>query len=351
MKHKLIMENWRKYLLNEVPMQDAGPGAFTPKIPITKQEVQNLVTLNTLLDPTSIVQDYNIESGEVTTIIDVLQKDKDNLQKAIETKDYGAAALHAGAGILGILSMIPFVGKGFKAARLARLQKHTKQLEKQLDRVPGDKAKEISAKVKEFNQEAERLLKKTKGTEITATSKTLSKLGEALPVKKVDISKLDNSVDRVKSLAAAAKTLFKGRVKKDEIILFRGIAGKSFNIPGGSKQDLIDMFSLFRKGWTIPGANDMGAHEAISMALSGAKPQFFAAGAEDAAKYAVQNAFRAGQESRNGAVIAIRVPKWMMGQFANFISGFSTGGGDNFEIPVEMMKALKDSGDIGAIFF
>ena len=28
MKHKLIVENWRKYLLNEIPFHDIGPGAF-----------------------------------------------------------------------------------------------------------------------------------------------------------------------------------------------------------------------------------------------------------------------------------------------------------------------------------
>lgn len=337
-------------------MQDAGPGAFTPKIPITKQEVQNLTTLITLLDPSGIIQDYDIENREITTIKDTLQNDKDNLEKAINAKDYGAAALHAGTGILGILSLIPLIGKGFKAvrlARLAKLQKPAKKLEKQLDKMPDAKAKEISAKVKEFNKEVDRVLKNVKGTQITATSKTLSKLGEALPVKKVDISKLTTSVDRVKSLSAAAKTLFKGKVTDDEVIIFRGISGDSFDIPGGTKQDLIDAISLYRKGWELPGLSKYGGpvgHEKISNALSGMQNQFFSDSADAAAEYAIKSA--RDNRRKSGAIVAVRMPKFLVGEFINFSSTATAGNpGVNLEIPLEYMRSFKDSGDIGAIFF
>ena len=56
MQHRLLMENWRKFI-NEAPYHDHGPGAFTPKIPVTKKEMDNLASMLTFVEPTGQISD------------------------------------------------------------------------------------------------------------------------------------------------------------------------------------------------------------------------------------------------------------------------------------------------------
>lgn len=126
MQHKLIMENWRKYLLSEAPMHDYGPGAFTPKVPVTKKEMDDLASMLAYLDMTGQVSDLTVGGdGKIDVrytyedVVDSVESAKLNLEKG----DYKSAGFDSAFAVLGALAMIPLIGKYAKGVRKAALAK------------------------------------------------------------------------------------------------------------------------------------------------------------------------------------------------------------------------------------
>jgi hypothetical protein len=344
MTMKLIMESWRQHI-NEIGMSQAALG-------LSDEEYEKAMKPASMrpLDELSAKEIYDIISFIDPTQITAYPEAALAIKNFTDKPNWFNAAIVT----VSLLAIIPLFGKLAKAGKLSMLTKRADSISKKLKTSKDSnlikKADEISAKVKEFNQEAERLLNKTKGTNITATSKIISKSGDALPIKKVNISKIGDSVDRVTALGAAAKTLFKGKVGPDDIILFRGIDSDTFNLPGGTSVDGDALAALAMKGWDLGGKKgySKAAHASVSGRSRRMLPQFFSSAAETAADYALK-----GGRSNKGALIAIRIPREATYQYA--ADGLRQGAkrivGSNFAIPPEVLNNLKKTGDIGAIFF
>ena len=178
MQYKLIMENWRKFL-NEAPMQDSGSGAFTPRIPVTTKELDNLATMLTYIEPTGQISDITIGPGGAIDFRYTYEDVKDSVKSTklnLEKGDYKAAGFDSALAVLGALAMIPVIGKVVKGARKAALAKRAvdkaaKSTSKSL-RATGDP--ELIAKADEIDNAVAKASNE-KATAVSGAAKAASK--------------------------------------------------------------------------------------------------------------------------------------------------------------------------------
>ena len=258
------MENWRKYLLNEVPMHDHGPGAFTPKMPATRKEMDDLATMLTYIEPTGQISDITIGSGGTVDARYTYEDVADSVESAklnLEKGDYKSAGHNSAFAVLAALAMIPIIGKFAKGARKAAMAKKAvdkaaKSTSKAL-RSSGDakliaKAKEIDNAVEKATQS--RKVKKLNYNEQDVFTKHIK---DNIPIPK-DVAR--DVIKKNPDVAVRATNVYRGmRVNKEYILKHYGqeILSKG---PGTHVLEVSRKFSP-RKGtssWAID-SNEAGA--------------------------------------------------------------------------------------------
>ena len=153
MEHKLIVENWRKYL-TEIGPQSVGPGSYQAGIDQDFKEAEKKairsVAKNVLLmlEPTGLVGDIDTQTGEVTGTLTMMSRDQELLKKSLKSGDYKNSALYAGSVVLAALSLMPIAGKGFKIAKMKGLDKLAKATSKKLKNTNSPEAIELAEKIR-----------------------------------------------------------------------------------------------------------------------------------------------------------------------------------------------------------
>ena len=267
MEHKLIMENWRKYLSEQeqsigsrLLSNDPRDREFARLIAKDKEmykkvaadrekmeDPRNLLRALVLtFDPTGYVGDIDAETGKVTPQYDLVKKAGNESAKAWNDGNYVEAGLSAGDTALQAIAMIPVLGKipkfGSKMVKgLTQAKKVSKQLKKSGNPALIKKSQEIDEKI--------------------------SALGNLSGYQKSSSVKLYND-----TIASIQKFIRAGKAASHQGVVFRGVEASNFTdltrqikIPGVSdKQAALIFRQAYRKASQLA---DQGSNKFFSVPM------------------------------------------------------------------------------------